>query len=112
MGCGEEERIVCEGKPHVIASSMTVTLDIPEDLSDALSAKLGNPSRVAIEALAAQAYAATCFSVEQVRRLLGLESKWDAIEVLSRHSVWPGTSADDILSDARTSEAFLTQHAR
>ncbi len=91
---------------------MTVTLDIPEDLSAALNAKLGNPSRVAIEALAAQAYAAACFSVEQVRRLLGLESKWDAIEVLSRHSVWPGVSADEIVADARTSEAFLSQHAK
>lgn len=91
---------------------MTVTLDIPEDLSAELSAKLGNPGRVAIEALAAQAYAAACFSVEQVRRLLRLESKWDAIEVLSRHSVWPGVSADEIVADASTSEAFLSQHAK
>ncbi len=91
---------------------MTVTLDIPEDLSAALSAKLGNPSRVAIEALAAQAYSAACFSVEQVRRLLGLESKWDAIEVLSRHAVWPGLSADEIIQDANVSVAFLAQHQR
>jgi hypothetical protein len=91
---------------------MTVTLDIPEDLSAALSARMGNLNRAAMEALAAQAYAAACFSVEQVRRLLGLESKWDAIEVLSRHSVWPGHSADEIVADARVAEEFLQQHGR
>ncbi|MDB6004971.1 MAG: hypothetical protein JWR15_1958 [Prosthecobacter sp.] len=91
---------------------MTVTLDIPEDLSAALSARMGNLNRAAMEALAAQAYAAACFSVEQVRRLLALESKWDAIEVLSKHSVWPGQSADEIVADARVAEEFLQQHGR
>ena len=91
---------------------MIVTLEIPEDLSAALSARMGNLNRAAMEALAAQAYAAACFSVEQVRRLLGLESKWDAIEVLSRHAVWPGQSADEIVADARVAEEFLQQHGR
>ncbi|WP_395747492.1 UPF0175 family protein [Prosthecobacter sp.] len=91
---------------------MTVTLDIPEDLSAALCARMGNLNRAAMEALAAQAYAAACFSVEQVRRLLMLESKWDAIEVLSKHSVWPGASADEILADARVAEEFLQQQGR
>jgi hypothetical protein len=91
---------------------MTVTLDIPEDLCAALSARMGNLNRAVLEALAAQAYAAASFSVEQVRRLLGLESKWDAIEVLSKHSVWPGQTADEILADARVAEEFLQQHGR
>jgi Uncharacterised protein family (UPF0175) len=91
---------------------MIVPLDIPEDLCAALSARMGNPNRVAMEALVAHAYAAACFSVEQVRRLLGLESKWEAIEVLSKHSVWPGQSACEIIADAQVTEAFLEQHER
>jgi hypothetical protein len=41
-------------------------------------------------------------SEEQVRRMLGLESCWDAREILSKHGVWPGTTVADVLSDLET----------
>ncbi len=75
---------------------MRITLDIPDELS---SAPFGDPSRIAMEALAARAYEEGLFSEEQVRRMLGLSSCWEAREVLSKHGVWPGTTVEDVLSD-------------
>ena len=81
---------------------MTFTLTIPDELSGELTAKLGNPGHAALEALAAKAYEQNVFSLEQVRRMLALQSRWQAQEVLSRHGVWPGLCADEILADAAT----------
>ncbi len=82
---------------------MQITLEIPDELS---SAPFGDPSRITMEALAAKAYEQGVLSEEQVRRMLGLESCWDAREVLSRHGVWPGTTVEDVLRDAETAAAF------
>lgn len=82
---------------------MKVILTIPDELRDA---SFGDPSRIALEALAARAYEEGVLSEEQVRSMLGLESCWDAREVLSSHGVWPGTTAKDILRDAETAAAF------
>ena len=82
---------------------MQITLEIPDELS---SPPFGDPSRIAMEALAARAYEEGVLSEEQVRRMLGLESCWDAREVLSKHGVWPGTTVEDILRDAETAAAF------
>lgn len=82
---------------------MQITLEIPDELS---SAPFGDPSRIALEALAARAYEEGIFSEEQVRRMLGLESCWEAREVLSNHGVWPGTTVEEILRDAETAAAF------
>ena len=75
---------------------MIVTFTISDKLSAALTEKLGNPSRAALEALAAEAYEQNALSLEQVRRLLALESRWQTQEVLSRHGVlhpWQPRSA-------------------
>jgi hypothetical protein len=85
---------------------MTVTLDIPDEFSAELAAQFTNVGRAALEALAATAYARDCLSVEQVRRMLGAASRWEAQEVLSRHGVWPGLTADEIMLDARTAAKF------
>lgn len=83
----------------VIESGMILTLNIPNDLSVDLNAKFGDLGRTAMEALAAEAYEQDVLSLEQVRRLLGLESRWDAQAVLARHKVWPGTTVQDVESD-------------
>jgi hypothetical protein len=82
---------------------MQITLEIPDELS---SAPFGDPSRIAMEALAARAYEAGVLSEEQVRRMLGLESCWDARAVLSKHGVWPGQTVEEILCDAETAASF------
>ena len=78
---------------------MTVTLTIPDEVSRDLTAGFANPGRAALEALAAEAYERDVLSLEQIRRLLELPSRWEAQDVLSRHGVWPGTTVEDVRSD-------------
>lgn len=86
---------------------MILTLTIPDELSEELAAAVGEPSRAALEALAAKAYASGHFSLEHVRRLLNLPSRWEAQEALSRHGVWPGTTVGDLRSDLANLEQFF-----
>ena len=85
---------------------MDLTVKIPDELAQALGAGFGNLGRAALEALASEAYGKDVLSLEQIRRLLELDSRWEAQEVLSRHGVWPGQSAEEILHDAETSGEF------
>ena len=78
---------------------MKVTLDIPDEVCGELSSKFADLSRTAMEGLAASAYAQDALSLEQVRRLLDLPSAWEAQNILKRCGVWPGQSADEVLSD-------------
>ncbi|MBL9117887.1 MAG: UPF0175 family protein [Verrucomicrobiaceae bacterium] len=75
---------------------MLITLDIPDELS---VAACGDPAKIAMEALAARAYEAGSLSEEQVRRVLRLDSCWEAREVLSRYRVWPSNSVEDVMGD-------------
>jgi hypothetical protein len=75
---------------------MRITLEIPDEFS---SSPIGDPSQIAMEALAAKAYEEGLLSEEQVRIMLRLESCWDAREVLSKHGVWPGTKVEDVSGD-------------
>ena len=87
---------------------MKLTLTIPDELSDA---SFGDPSRIALEALAARAYEEGVLSEEQVRRMLGLETCWDAREVLSSHGVWPGTTVEDALDDMKILKTMRSAEA-
>lgn len=78
---------------------LNVILDIPDELSQELSARFDNIGRAACEALASRAYADEVLSLEQVRQMLRLSSTWEAMSVLKQHGVWPGTSVEDVQAD-------------
>lgn len=86
--------------------AMKLTVHIPDDLAAELGAGFQNLGRAALEALAAEAYSKEVLSLDQVRRLLELGSRWEAQAVLSRHGAWPDQSAEEILEDARRSSEF------
>lgn len=86
--------------------AMTLTVNIPDDLAAELGSGFQNLNRAALEALAVEAYERDILSLEQVRRMLELENRWEAQAVLSRHRAWPGQSAEEILADARNSSAI------
>lgn len=81
---------------------MTVTINIPDSVSGALTAKLGNLGRVAMECLAAKAYSEGCLGLEGVRKMLDLPSRWEAEALLKQHGVWPGLTVDDLDHDLAT----------
>ena len=78
---------------------MKMVLEIPDEIQAELDRKLADPARSALEALAAAAYWQSVLSLEQVRRLLGLESSWEAREVLSKLGAWPGMELEDYRED-------------
>lgn len=86
--------------------AMILTVNIPDDLAAELGAGFQNIGRAALEALAAEAYSKEVLSLEQVRKMLDLASRWEAQDVLSKHDAWPGQSAEEILADARRSSEF------
>ena len=93
-----------EGWP--IFMLITLTVDITDDLAEEIGVGFQNLGRAALEALAAEAYSKEVLSLEQIRRMLGLGSLWEARAMLSRHAVRPDQSAEEILADARRSFEF------
>ncbi|TAE77087.1 MAG: UPF0175 family protein [Verrucomicrobia bacterium] len=85
---------------------MNLTVTIPDDLAAELGAGFQNLGRAVLEALATEAYAKDVLSLDQVRRMLELESRWDAQALLSRHGVWPGQTAEEVMADASRSSEF------
>jgi len=78
---------------------MQVTLEIPEEEGKELSSIIGNLGEAAKEGLAAKGYQNGVFSLEQVRRFMGFDNRWDAQSLLSRYKVWPGHTVEDLEID-------------
>ena len=83
---------------------MEITLTLPDELG---AAPFGDPSRIAMEALAARAYQEGVLSAFQVRQMLGHQSRWETENFLGEHGVWPGTTVEDVRSDSRTLSRLL-----
>jgi hypothetical protein len=48
----------------------------------------GDPARAAVEALAVEGYRSHTLSEEQIRRMLGFDSRWDVHAFLKDHGVY------------------------
>ena len=83
---------------------MEITLTLPDELN---TASFGDPSRIALEALAVEGYRSGVLSSFQVRQMLGHESRWETEDFLGEHGVWPGTTVEDVRSDSRTLSRLL-----
>lgn len=78
---------------------MRVTLDLPDDISAALEDRWRNIPRQALEALAVEAYRTGALSENQVRRLLGFESRFDVHALLKEHRVPLRYTEEDVERD-------------
>jgi hypothetical protein len=66
---------------------MQVTLDLPDDISAALEGRWPDLPRHALEALAVESYRTGALTESQVRRLLRLETRFQAHSRLKEHGV-------------------------
>ncbi|HEV2720779.1 MAG TPA: UPF0175 family protein [Thermoanaerobaculia bacterium] len=66
---------------------MQVTLDLPDDISEVLEGRWPDLSKQALEALAVEGYRIGALTENQVRRLLGLESRFQVHAILKDHRV-------------------------
>jgi predicted HTH domain antitoxin len=88
---------------------MHVHLDLPEDVADALIAGGRDLERTAAESLALEGYRTGRLSEEQLRRLLGFESRLQVHGFLKDHQVYLNYSEDDLEHDLETARKFSAQ---
>jgi predicted HTH domain antitoxin len=78
---------------------MQVTLDLPDDISQALEGRWPDLTKQTLEALAVEGYRTGALTENQVRRLLGLESRFDVHAVLKDHRVALRYTESDLEDD-------------
>jgi hypothetical protein len=81
---------------------MSVSIELPEDISRALESEWGDVPRRTLEALAAEGYRSRALSESQVRRMLGFETRIEAHEFLKKSGVLLDYSESDLEHDIET----------
>jgi len=80
---------------------MTVTVEIPDQLAEALAPSGGDLSRAVIEAMAPEGYRTDRLSEYEVQQLLGFESRLDVHGFLKEHGVYLNYGMEDLEHDIR-----------
>lgn len=75
---------------------MNVTVEIPDDIAQRLSAAGGDLSRRALEALVADEYRQGHLTKPDLRRLLGFETSDQIDGFLKAHDVWIDYTMEDL----------------
>ena len=81
---------------------MTITLSLPADIVQLLTENGEDISRTALESLALQGYRLGRLSEEQVRRMLGFESRFDVHAFLKAHDTYQNYTDADLEQDLAT----------
>jgi predicted HTH domain antitoxin len=85
---------------------MTIMLNLPEDVARDLASHGEDPARAALEGLAIESYRSHALSEDQIRRLLGFETRIEVHAFLKEHSVFLNYTVEDLQQDIRTSESL------
>ena len=81
---------------------MQVTVELPEDILKALQGRWSDVSRHSLEAIAVEGYRTGALTESQVRRLLGLESRFEVHAFLKERRVPLQYSESDLDEDLHT----------
>lgn len=90
---------------------MQITLELPEDIGQALASKWKDLPRAALESLAVEAYRSHALTTAQVRKLLGFETPMQVDAFLKEHEVYDFTAAA-FEQDRETLRQLRTREAR
>jgi predicted HTH domain antitoxin len=82
---------------------MNLAIELPEDIAARLTARWGDLSRAAREAIAIEGYRSGALSQAEAQRLLGLASRWETDALLKRAGVYLDYSEDDLTHDLEIS---------
>jgi len=83
---------------------MNVMVPIPDELAEQLTAQGGDIGRRALEALVLEEFRAGRTSKAELRKLLGLESRYEMDGFLKAHGVYEDFSAEEIHEQVRAME--------
>jgi len=107
---GQEPHIPAEVRSHVrsrfclsyTAYMKQLILNLPDELSAALSGSGQELSRAALEAIALEAYRERKLTAAQLRRILGFETRYQLDGFLKEHEVWLEYTWEDLEKDRET----------
>jgi hypothetical protein len=85
---------------------MNVTLEIPDDIADQLTAAGGDLSRRALEALALGEYKSGHLTKAQLRRALGFSTRYELDGFLKANEAWEEYTLDDFQREMRDLESL------
>jgi len=89
---------------------MEVTISLPEDISESLQDRWGNVSRHALEAIAVEGYRTGALTETQVRRLLGLETRFEVHTLLKEHKVPLHYTQADLEEDLASHQGYIEEN--
>jgi hypothetical protein len=78
---------------------MTITLNLPDDIVRHLASHGEDPARSALEALALEGYRSRTLTEEQIRRILGYETRIEVHGFLKQHGVYLNYTTGDFQAD-------------
>jgi hypothetical protein len=78
---------------------MKVTIELPEDIADALKNEWVDLPQASLEAIAVEAYRTGVLHESQVRRLMGFETRYEVHGLLKKHSVPLRITVADVEAD-------------
>ena len=90
---------------------MQVTLTIPDDLAAQLTAAGKDPARAALEDLAVEGYRTQHLSENEVRVMLGYETRMQVHVLLAEHNVDLNYTMEHLQQDIAASDKFLADRA-
>ena len=79
--------------------SMTVGLEIPDEVEKRLRTRWGDLSRRALEAVAIEAYRSGVLTAAEVQQMLGFTSRWDVETFLRQADAYLEYGPDDLRRD-------------
>ncbi len=83
-----------------------VTITLPDELLEALTASGEELSRTALEALSLEAYRTRKISAAQLRRMLGFQTRMEVDAFLKEHGVELEYGVEDLERDRKTHNQF------
>ena len=86
--------------------TMQITVEVPEDIARQLAADPRELSRATLEAVAIEGARSGRLTTEQVRRLLGFSTRYDADGFLKKHEVYYHLTSEQVERDAATAWEF------
>lgn len=86
---------------------MSVTIHLPDEVEEQLRSKYADLDLNILERFVIETYRRGELSSHQVAQILGFKSRWETIDFLSRHGVYPNYDVDDFEADVKTMDQIL-----
>ena len=86
---------------------MTITIEIPDEFAGQLVPQGQEPSRQALEDMALEAYRAHRLTGAQLRRLLGMSSRYELDGFLKKRGVWLDYTVEDFRREGEITKRLL-----